>query len=144
MADTTPGSIAPSGATPNPTFPPPMDPPTWPGQSGDDAGRTDFLIDLVRDDQRRRWEAGRPTLLEEYLRTRGGLEARPEVLRELVAHEWQLRARFGPPPSADEFRARFPALAELFNELTLASGGDPSDSRGPTPADRPPAAGDWT
>jgi serine/threonine protein kinase/WD40 repeat protein len=72
------------------------------------------------------WQAGQRPRIEDYL----GDAAEPErsdLVRELVALDIDYRRQAGEHPSEDEYRARFPALAEapLLEDLATEGGADP-------------------
>jgi eukaryotic-like serine/threonine-protein kinase len=77
------------------------------------AGLSDIALAgrLVFDLQSRWNNAQRPTV-EDYLRLLPNLTEQPDIVLELLCAEWRLRQQFGPPPRLDEYRGRFPALAE--------------------------------
>jgi hypothetical protein len=58
------------------------------------------------------WQGGQRPRIEDYLAGAAPPE-QPELLRELVALEIDYRRKAGEDPSADEYRARFPALASV-------------------------------
>jgi tRNA A-37 threonylcarbamoyl transferase component Bud32 len=75
------------------------------------------LGSLVVNDLRIRWQAGERLAVEDCLQRIPILNERPEALLELIYTEWLLREEFGPPPNSDEYRRRFPALADKLDGL---------------------------
>jgi hypothetical protein len=69
------------------------------------------------DDQSRRWRQGQGLAVEDYLRRQPSLQADPELLLDLIYHEIVLRERHGELPQLDDYRARFPHLAEQLQVL---------------------------
>src|SRR3954462_12634862 len=63
-------------------------------------------------DQRQRWQAGERVPAEDYLRDGYGLTV--ETTADLAYQEFLLREELGEKPSAEEFRQRFPQVAELL------------------------------
>jgi WD40 repeat protein len=68
-------------------------------------------------DQSRRWRQGQALAVEDYLGRQPALLADPELLLDLIYHEIVLRERHGESPRLDEYRARFPHLAEHLQVL---------------------------
>jgi formylglycine-generating enzyme required for sulfatase activity/tetratricopeptide (TPR) repeat protein len=66
---------------------------------------------LLRADQQRRWRAGQPMRIEDYLAAAPDLADDAATLLDLIQHERQVRAELGETTSAAEYQARFPALA---------------------------------
>jgi WD40 repeat protein len=101
-----------------------------------DAGLRD-RAEVVRVDQRRRWQAGRPRALEEYFRDCPDLAAHAAVKSALVVAEFRTAARNGRPYEREAFLARFADVSSLSQRL--------DDSRRPAGEaprlDRPPVAG---
>jgi WD40 repeat protein len=69
------------------------------------------------DDQSQRWRRGEFLPVEDYLRRHPTLLADPELLLDLIYHEILLRERKGDRPQFDEYRRRFPDLAESLEAL---------------------------
>jgi len=63
------------------------------------------------------WHAGHRLTVETYLQHIPALQQRPEVLLDLIYSEWLLREQFGPRPTLEEYRGRFPGLAEKLGRL---------------------------
>src|SRR5438105_7322478 len=87
-----------------------------PGQ--DDPRYLQTLEELICIDLEYAWKQARaadnssstaPPRLEMYLDRFPALRD-PDRLRRLVEEEWYVRQRFGPTPTRDEFRDRFPQL----------------------------------
>lgn len=74
------------------------------------------LSDPSLDDQNRRWRAGCPVFLEQYLDRLPALRDDPEALLDLIYNEIRLREEQGEQLNLDEYCGRFP---ELERELTL-------------------------
>jgi hypothetical protein len=72
---------------------------------------------MVVNDLRIRWQGGERLAIEDYLQRIPVLNERPEALLELIYTEWLLREQFGPVPEPDEYRHRFPALADKLDGL---------------------------
>src|SRR5689334_18095872 len=104
------------------------------------------LCELVKSDLEQRWRAGRPVLLEDYLKRYPELRDDPAALTQLLFEEFTVRRRHGDRPTLSGYRDRFPGQ---FNDLErLARGRDaitdvlpPSDPAG-DPLRAPPAAPD--
>src|SRR5437660_1110503 len=80
----------------------------------------------------RSWRAGQHRSAEALLAEAHEPLAGPHAVFAVVAEEVQLRRELGPPPSLEEFQARFPALATPLLDLFAAS----------APAPRLPACGE--
>jgi serine/threonine protein kinase/Tfp pilus assembly protein PilF len=63
-------------------------------------------------DMERRWAAGQPVRVEQYLEHFPSLAAEPQALIDLIYAEYLRREQFGPPPTAEEYLKRFPALSD--------------------------------
>ncbi|NUQ65640.1 MAG: hypothetical protein HUU20_24485, partial [Pirellulales bacterium] len=74
--------------------------------------RERILVELIKSDQEFRWQRGEQRRLEEYLSRWSGLDARPELVLELVEAECLTRAVLGEPVGGDELQSRFPDLAD--------------------------------
>jgi hypothetical protein len=82
---------------------------------------------VLRVDKRQRWQAGQRVPTEDYLQRYPQLHADPEADLDLIFHEFLLRERAGEPPTAHEYRDRFPVYAVTLQqqmELHRAVGGD--------------------
>jgi tRNA A-37 threonylcarbamoyl transferase component Bud32 len=78
------------------------------------------LVAALREDQRRRWERGEPTRVEDYLELLPTLRSEEEVVLDLVYSEFLLREERGEAPSAEEYLDRFPQYeAPLREQLAL-------------------------
>jgi len=80
------------------------------------------LASLLTNDLQAHWNAGQPLSVEDYLRRIPALNQRPEVLLDLIYTEWLLREQFGPIPTLEEYRGRFPALADKLERLLSLHG----------------------
>jgi tetratricopeptide (TPR) repeat protein len=75
-------------------------------------------VELVLDDQDRRWGPGERVLVETYLQWLPGLETDPEAILLLVHNEFVLRKRHGETPAVEEYFTRFPRhAAELRRQF---------------------------
>jgi hypothetical protein len=72
------------------------------------------LVEALREDQARRWRAGRPLPAEAYLGAFPALAESPEDALVLVWGEALLRFEAGEAPQPDEYRARFPQHADAL------------------------------
>ena len=109
----------------------------------------DLWLDLVRADQSDRWRHGRGMRAEEYFSQAPELCNDTEEALVLICGEIQLRRECGERPNVDEYRARFPALANeialqfdvdriLADGHAIADGDDePGDFETPTQPDLP-------
>jgi serine/threonine-protein kinase len=61
--------------------------------------------------------AGRPATAEAFLAKHPALASDPDLALALVRAEWQLRRELGPPPSLEEYCARFPAWSDRLHDL---------------------------
>src|SRR5438045_2377178 len=82
-------------------------------------GRADTLrpaeqLALIRDDQRREWQAGRRVLAEAYLARFPDLAGDTDAVVDLVSGEFHIRAELGDRPTLDEYARRFPAHANVL------------------------------
>src|SRR5262245_34818746 len=73
-------------------------------------------LSRVLTDQERRWRAGAPVALEDYLRQEPSLDD-PEALLDLIYKEVLLRGERGESPQLEEYVARFPNLAAKLRPL---------------------------
>src|SRR5262245_11294780 len=69
------------------------------------------LVEVVRADQRQRWQAGERVPAEAYLQAYPALGADPEAAVELVYGEFLLREQRGEAPTLEEYQERFPPYA---------------------------------
>src|SRR5947209_6972912 len=74
-------------------------------------------VEVLRDEQRRRWRAGEPMPAEELLRGHPDLEAEPDYALVLVYQEVVLREALGQAPHLDEYLQRFPRFADRLRPL---------------------------
>jgi serine/threonine protein kinase len=70
------------------------------------------LTAMLRNDQRLRWTQGERIPVEAYLDHYPQLADDPGSLFDLVDHELRLREELGEEPRLDEYRRRFPRLAD--------------------------------
>src|SRR5262249_7361375 len=75
------------------------------------------LVEVVREDRRRRWQKGERILAETYLERYPALQADPPCVLELIYHEILLRQELGETPQLEEYRHRFPQLAPQLEPL---------------------------
>jgi serine/threonine protein kinase len=84
------------------------------------------LAQLLCADLERRWSAGHPVRVEQYLKYFPALAEQPQGLIDLIYAEFLRREQLGPPPTAEEYLERFPALADglrrQFNVHALLCG----------------------
>ncbi|MGD9720147.1 MAG: serine/threonine-protein kinase [Pirellulales bacterium] len=72
------------------------------------------LSEVLRLDQRRRWQAGERILAERYLGNYPDVSADEEAAVDVIFHEFLLRERLGERPQVQEYRERFPAHADVL------------------------------
>jgi serine/threonine-protein kinase len=101
------------------------------------------LVEALREDQARRWRAGRPLTAEAYLGCFPALAASAEDALVLVWGEVLLRLEAGEAPRLEEYRARFPqhveALAVQFDlQRHLGTSQDASTLAPRQPGDEAP------
>jgi serine/threonine-protein kinase len=77
---------------------------------------------VLRVDQGRRWQAGERVPAEAYLRRHPRVAEDRDAAFDLIFHEFLLREWRGERPSLDEYRRRFPALAEVLKALGTGGG----------------------
>src|SRR5262245_24452061 len=73
-------------------------------------------LDLLRADQRRRWEQGERALVETYLEREPGLRTDTEALLDLIYNEVVCRELSGEQPELGEYQQRFPHLADQLKD----------------------------
>ena len=73
----------------------------------------DLLLRLLAD-QSERWARGQPIYVESYLQSYPSVAADDEQVLDLVSNEIYIRCSHGPVPPLDEYRGRFPKLAEAI------------------------------
>jgi len=96
------------------------------------------LAEVLRVDQRQRWQQQQPVAAEEYLRLYPELAAHPEAALDLVYGEYLLREQAGETPSWQDYADRFPDLADgLRRQIELHEALGTSDRR--TVRDEAPA-----
>lgn len=81
-------------------------PDTFANQS-DDAGKLQLLAELVMIDFEHRSRRSIAVSLDHYFKLNPELKDDPEILEELVRHEFRLRRKFGTYPTAAEIDSRF-------------------------------------
>jgi WD40 repeat protein/serine/threonine protein kinase len=92
------------------------------------------LVEILQRDQQRRWRRGERVPVEAYLRLCPGLAERGEEVLDLVLGEFLLRQERGEFPKLDEYRWRFPQLADPLQtdfELDEALAGDAAGTPDP-------------
>jgi eukaryotic-like serine/threonine-protein kinase len=72
------------------------------------------LAEVVRVDQRQRWQAGERVVAEHYLRRYPDLGTSEEAAVDIIFNEFRLRDRLGENPQLQEYVDRFPAYAEIL------------------------------
>jgi Protein kinase domain len=72
--------------------------------------RSAALVELVKVDLERRWNAGQRRAVEDYLRDYPELSASSDGLADIVQQEFLMRSKTGEQPSVDELASRFPKL----------------------------------
>src|SRR5262245_56238856 len=75
------------------------------------------LVEVLRQEQRARWQAGERIPVEAYLERHPALQADVEGVLELLYHEVLLREGLGETPQLEEYRARFPQWADRLRLL---------------------------
>jgi predicted Ser/Thr protein kinase len=94
------------------------------------------LIELVKIDLERRWQAGRKVLLDSYLKRYPELGSAYTVPADLILAEFRIRHQFGATADPAEYARRFPRQApQLQRLIARMSEGAPTT----TPRDRPAA-----
>jgi eukaryotic-like serine/threonine-protein kinase len=88
----------------------------------------DHRIDVACDQFEAAWRAGHEPRIEDYL-TEAREPDRNDLLRELMALEWELRGRRGERRTVDEYFERFPEQAAL---VRIAFGAEPGAGSEPT------------
>ena len=71
---------------------------------------TTVVVELALIDMERRFKAGRPAAVEQYVAAFPMLAADPAALAALVESESRFRQKFGPPLETGEYHRRFPSL----------------------------------
>jgi serine/threonine protein kinase/WD40 repeat protein len=112
------------------------------------------LVEVLRAEQRRRWQAGEQVATETYFVQHPELVGDITCALKMIYNEVLLREADGEGPHLDEYVRRFPGLtdqlAPLFDVhralesdgLLVAAGGDPPLDKVPTRSD-PPGGGAW-
>ncbi len=77
--------------------------------------RQRVLVELIKVDQERRWNAGARQPIETYFDQWPELRDKPELVGELLEAECVLRAAFGAMPTREELQQRFPNLCEKID-----------------------------
>src|SRR5215831_17281224 len=72
------------------------------------------LAEVLRVDQRERWQAGERVLAETYLRQYPRVREHADGLLDLIYNEFRLRDQRGEGPTAEEYLRRFPDQAEAL------------------------------
>src|SRR5947208_1908692 len=81
------------------------------------APKASALVEQLRTDMARRWQAGDPVRVEAYLDGHPELRADLEGLRDLVYQEALLREQRGETPRPEEYRQRFPEVGPHLGKL---------------------------
>src|SRR5262249_54868228 len=93
------------------------------------------LIEMVKIDLERRWQAGRRGPVENYLKALPRLGDAATVPVELLLAEYAVRRQFGAPCAPAAFGKRFPSVYAAFRRrLAEVEGAEPSPRRGGTSA----------
>src|SRR5262249_41661488 len=69
------------------------------------------LAEVVRVEQRQRWQAGQPVSAEAFLQQFPDLQADPDLAVDLIFNEFLLREKLGQQPEPEEYLRRFPSHA---------------------------------
>jgi tetratricopeptide (TPR) repeat protein len=104
------------------------------------------LVEALREDQARRWRAGRRLSAEAYLDAFPAVAGSAEDALVLIWGEVLLRLELGEAPQPAEYRARFPHHADALDALfDLQRQMEPSDAPTTVVASEPPGAtlGAW-
>ncbi len=92
------------------------------------------------DEQRRRWQTGDATPVEDYLHRHPDLIDRPEEALDLIYQEIVLRQEAGQAPGLEEYQRRFPRWAEqLADQFEVHRAIESSEQATPRMGDRPPS-----
>lgn len=75
------------------------------------------LTDVLRQDQRERWQRGERVLVESYLEQHPALSSDAAALLDLIESEIALREELGEAPQAEEYIARFASLRTPLSAL---------------------------
>jgi predicted Ser/Thr protein kinase len=78
----------------------------------DPALRGAVMVELVKVDMERRWQAGQHRMVEDYLSEYPELSGSDVSIEDLVRQEFQVRSSHGDDPTVAELRSRFPDLDE--------------------------------
>ncbi|MBL8793889.1 MAG: tetratricopeptide repeat protein [Planctomycetia bacterium] len=99
-------------------------------------------LDAILDDQDQRWRRGERFLVEDYLADHPSIRS-DECVLDLIGHEVQLRDRQGEAPSLEEYRQRFPRLAEqLERQFAAPRLAKPGTSTATAADSKPTVSGD--
>src|SRR5437867_8492248 len=71
-------------------------------------------VEVLRLDQRERWQIGERVPAEAYLEHYPALRAHPEAAVDLIYYEFFLRERCGEQPDLEEYCQRFPEHADVL------------------------------
>lgn len=74
------------------------------------------LAELIRVDQRQRWQAGQPVHAEDYLKQFPTIEANVELAIDLIFNEFLVRDDLDERPDPEEYLRRFPAYASVLKD----------------------------
>ena len=75
---------------------------------------TPRLVELLRDDQRRRWQAGRPVPVAQYLDRFPQVCADSTLALDLIWSEYLIREDLGDKPTLEEYAREFPQYESLL------------------------------
>ena len=97
-----------------------IDPPVGPDLIGDAMSEPglapDQLVDLLRADQRRRWQSGRPLPVANYLNRFPQIHANSTCAVDLIWSEFLIRESLGDRPSLDDYVRDYPRFALLLKQ----------------------------
>src|SRR5262245_11264702 len=77
------------------------------------------LMEVIRIDQRQRWQAGERVTAEAYFQAYPVFGADPEAAVELVYGEFLMREQLGEGPALEEYQRRFPQYAARLRQQVL-------------------------
>jgi hypothetical protein len=96
------------------------------------------LAEVIRVDQRQRWQTGRPVKAKDYFRQFPEVEADANVAVDLIFNEFLLREKLGHRPGVEEYVRRFPKVAAVLrDQLELHRALEMADAQGD---ETPPSA----
>jgi serine/threonine-protein kinase len=99
------------------------------------------LLDLLLDEQQRRWHQGERIRVEDFLDRHLELRRRPEAVLDLIAREVVLRQQAGEAAAVAEYQVRFPHLHEQLRDQFAGDDAVGKQPRGSTLHSEPAAPG---